>query len=322
MEAGLALLASFGMAIYVAFSIGANDESMAPLAGSGFIKVGTAALLGGVMASLGAVLLGHRVEETIGRAILTEPIMAVDTFIIVFSMATWMTLASYRGWPISSTHSAVGAAVGLGLARWGLSGVAWSSIGVIVGAWFLSPLAGLTGSMLLVKAMKRALRSRVKGLREQVKAMRLTALLLLLWISLSAFSRGANDIGNASAFLTVMLQQDSLYVRLICSLGMLTGLLLLGRRVIKSVGLNLVKLNPLTALAVQVTVALIMLTATVFGIPLSGTHVLVGAVTGLGLSERSWINVKGLKEIVYTWAATFLASAGISVAVYTVAVRL
>ncbi len=59
-----------------------------------------------------------------------------------------------------------------------------------------------------------------------------------------------------------------------------------------------------------------MLVGTYFGIPLSGTHVLVGAVVGLGLSKGIWVNVKGVKEITYTWIATFLGAATISGAGY------
>jgi len=105
------------MAIYIAFSTGANDETMAPLARSGFVKVGMAALLGGIMAFFGAVFLGYKVEETIGKKLLVGTVTTTDAVIIVFSIATWLTVASYWGWPISTTHSSVGAAVGLGLMK-------------------------------------------------------------------------------------------------------------------------------------------------------------------------------------------------------------
>lgn len=316
------LLASFGMAIYIAFSIGANDETMAPLAGSGFVKVGTAALLGGLMAFFGAVFLGYKVEETIGRKLLVGTVTTTDAIIIVFSIATWLTVASYRGWPISTTHSAVGAAMGLGLIKWGIGGIAWERISGVVGAWVASPLIGLLVTMMLAKAMKRVLHAHMTGLRQRMRLSREAAFFLLGWVSFSAFSRGANDIGNATAFISIMPGQDPLLVRLVVGVGITFGLLILGRRIIRSVGLNLVKLSPMSALVAQISIASIMFIATLLGFPISGTHVLVGAVTGLGLAEGTWINVKALKEMLYMWVATFVAASGISAATYVIVTSL
>ncbi|MCD6469424.1 inorganic phosphate transporter [Candidatus Bathyarchaeota archaeon] len=312
----LVLLISFGMTLYIAFSIGANDETMAPLAGSRFIRVSAAALLGSLMAFLGAVFLGYKVEETIGKKLLVGPITATDVLIIVFSIATWLTIASWWGWPVSTTHSVVGAAIGLGLMKRGVGGIAWGNMGRIIGAWVASPLIGLLSTLILDKVIKRLLYRQINGLRQQMELSRKAAFLLLAWTSLTAFSRGANDIGNATAFLSAAVSQDPLLIRIIVGIGWIFGLTILGRRVIKSVGLNLVNLDPMTALVAQISVALTMFIGTLMGLPLSGTHVLVGAITGLGLAEGTWINIKGLKEIFYTWIATFITAAGISAATY------
>lgn len=316
------LLAGLAIAFYVAWGIGSNDETMAPLAGSGFASVNVTALLGGIMAFFGAVLFGERVEETIGKKLLIGTPTYVDVLIIVFSIATWLTIASYRGWPISTTHSSVGASIGLGLIKWGTSGIAWNNLSGVVIAWIASPLVGFIGAILLAKILRRIIRSHVTGLRQQMRIARISAFFLVFWVSLTSFSRGANDVANATAFLSAMPQYDPLLVRTLGGIGMAIGLLILGRKVIRSVGLNLVKLNPVTGLATQISVALIMFIGTWAGLPLSGTHVLVGAITGLGLAEGIWINIKGLKEILYTWVATFIGAAGISVATYLIVTML
>jgi PiT family inorganic phosphate transporter len=105
-------------------------------------------------------------------------------------------------------------------------------------------------------------------------------------------------------------------VRGFVAAGMAIGLFVVGRKVIQAVGVNLVKLDPISALSSQIAVALTMLAGTYLGIPLSGTHVLVGAVVGLGLSKGIWVNMKGVTEITYTWIATFLGAAAISGALY------
>ena len=110
-ELSVILLIDFGISISVAFGIGAGNESMAPLAGSGIATVKTATFLGAILAFFGAVVLGYRVEGTIGRGLLTYEVAPVDVLVIMFSMAVWSIVASYRGWPISITHSAVARAL-------------------------------------------------------------------------------------------------------------------------------------------------------------------------------------------------------------------
>lgn len=318
MQMDVNLLAGFGMALYVAWGIGSNDATMATLAGSGFLNLKSTALLGGVMAFLGAVLLGQRVEATIGKNLLLGSITVIDVLIILFSTATWSTIASYRGWPISTTHSAVGAVMGLGLIKLGLDGIAWETLSGIAMAWAVSPLIGLIGALVLSKLLKWILRRRVHGLRQQMEISRISAFLLLFWASLTSFSRGANDVANVTAFLSNLPQYDPLLVRAIGGVGMTLGLVVLGRKVIRSVGSDLVELNPVTALAPQISVALTMFIGTWFGLPLSGTHILVGAIIGLGLAEGIWMNIKGITKILYIWVATFTGAAGITVAIYLI----
>lgn len=130
-------------------------------------------------------------------------------------------------------------------------------------------------------------------------------MLLLMWSCFAAFSRGANDIPKATAFISVAYGSPIL-VRVIVGIGTILGLLILGRRVIGTVGLNLTKLNPITALSAQVANASTTFIGTLLGLPLSGTHILVGAVIGVGLTKGIWVNVKGLREILSISLATFL----------------
>jgi PiT family inorganic phosphate transporter len=277
---------------------------LALLSGSGLVSVRVAALLGAVMAFLGVLVLGHSVEETIGRGLLLGTVSSVDALLILFSIATWLVVASSRGWPISTTHSSVGAVLGLGLVKWGVAGVNWTKIAEIAAFWAISPVIGLVSVIIIVKVVSRILRRATTGLRREIKVTRSAAVLLLLWSCISAFSRGANDIANATAFLGVVIEAP-LLVRIIGGGGLILGLLVLGRRVLRSVGRDPVKLDPVLALSVEVAVAVITLGSTLAGLPVSGTHILIGAIIGVGVAKGIWINVKGLREILYTWLATF-----------------
>jgi PiT family inorganic phosphate transporter len=137
---------------------------------------------------------------------------------------------------------------------------------------------------------------------------RYSAFILSIWVFIISFSRGANDIGNATAFLGDISSFDHNTLRFLIACGMFLGLVISGRKVIQSVGVDLVQLDPISSLSSQIAVALLMLFGTYYGLPLSGTHILVGAVVGQGISKGIWINVRGIKEITYMWFATFFAS--------------
>ncbi len=298
------LLVSFALALYVAWSVGANDETMAVVVGSGFGSVTFAVFVGAVMDFLGAVIFSEKVEYTMGKEILSFDLTLMDVFIITAAMATWLVIASYRGWPISTTHSAVGAAIGLAMVKVGLNGVRWHSLGYLAIAWIASPGLGLLCSYLVCKLFDYLVFPTLTGMRRVLRVARVTALIVLVWAAFTSFSRGGNDVANATAFL-VTVYPDPFVVRLIAGAGMALGLLILGRRVVKNVGNELVEITPLTGLSIQTSVALILFFGTLLGLPLSGTHILVGAVAGVGLARKIWINTKGLKEIAATWVITF-----------------
>jgi len=314
------IIASFLVAFYIAWSIGANDETMATLAGSGYVSIAAAALLGAILDFLGAVFMGHMVEKTIGEGLIAGQVTVADTFIILLAVATWLIAASYWGWPISTTHSTVGAAIGLGIYKYGLSGVKWISLSRVIASWIISPLVGLLGAIAVYKVARKIYLRKVKGFRQLLTVSKYSTVLLAIWTAYTAFFRGANDIANATGFLSYV-SGHPILTRVICGAGMALGLLILGRRVIKSVGVQLVELDPFSALCAQVSVAITLCIGTLLALPLSGTHVLVSAVLGIGVARKSWINIKGLKEILATWGFTFpcsaLLAAGLAALIYS-----
>ena len=309
---GLAiLLLALGSAVYIAWSIGANDETMAAVAGSGFLTPSKAVALGALMDFFGAILLGGKVEKTLGEGILTFQIGLIEAFIIILAIATWLTLASSRGWPVSTTHSAVGAALGIGFAISGSRGINWKGIGRVVIGWVLSPALGMVTSFFLYLVFSRLVISRIRGLRDRDRMEFSSALILTLGASMTAFSRGANDIGNATAFLSVVLGRP-LLIRVICGAGMAVGLYTFGKKVIESVGLQIIRMSPGMALIAQLSTAIIMFVGTWLGLPISGTHVLVASIAGMALAKRAALNLKELWAITFSWVATFPTAAVIS----------
>ena len=295
-------------ALYLSFSIGANDETLATLAGSGSLSLSSAIIFGATFSLLGAVLLGYRVEGTIGKEIINGSLTGNETIFALASVAFFLTLLSVYGLPVSTTHASVGVLIGLGIAKYGFSGVSTPIVIRILIGWILSPLIGFYGTYSLNKIFNRLRKRYIGGLLDEFKTSRMAAISLFFWVGLSEFSRGANDIGNITGFLFSMDIADPFTVRIIAGCGLFFGLLIIGRRVVKKVGLGLVRVAPVSGLAAQVVIALILFGSTVLGLPISGSHVLVGALLGIGLSEGTFINIKNLEDMVLAWLVTFFGT--------------
>lgn len=147
----IGLAAVFG--IYMAWGIGANDvaNAMATSVGSKALTIKQAILVAAVFEFLGAVLAGGEVTSTIRRGIVDTSLMADEPRLLIYGMlsalvaaGTWLLVASKKGWPVSTTHSIVGAIVGFTVAGIGFSAVQWGKVGTIVMSWVISPvMAGI-----------------------------------------------------------------------------------------------------------------------------------------------------------------------------------
>jgi PiT family inorganic phosphate transporter len=144
--------------LYMAWTIGANDvaNAMGTSVGSGALTLVGAIVVAGALEFAGAVLVGSHVTETISKGIidisLFDPagalgedgplILALGMLSALFGAALWLHLATHLGLPVSTTHSIVGAVIGIGIVSFGLGGVRWGALGGIVGSWLVSPLLG------------------------------------------------------------------------------------------------------------------------------------------------------------------------------------
>nr|XP_046231401.1 sodium-dependent phosphate transporter 1-B [Scatophagus argus] len=148
------LIIGFIIAFILAFSVGANDvaNSFGTAVGSGVVTLRQACILATVFETLGSVLLGAKVSETIRKGIIdvgmyngTEYVLMAGSISSMFGSAVWQLAASFLKLPISGTHCIVGATIGFSLVARGQQGVKWLELLRIVGSWFLSPL--LSGIM-------------------------------------------------------------------------------------------------------------------------------------------------------------------------------
>ncbi len=143
----IGLAAAFGL--FMAWGIGANDvaNAMATSVGSKALMIKQAILVAAVFEFLGAVLAGGAVTSTIRKGIVDADLLSGSPELLVYGMlasllaaGTWLLIASHRGWPVSTTHSIVGAIVGFAAVGIGMEAVKWDQVGTIVASWVVSPL--------------------------------------------------------------------------------------------------------------------------------------------------------------------------------------
>ncbi|XP_016340822.1 sodium-dependent phosphate transporter 1-B-like isoform X1 [Sinocyclocheilus anshuiensis] len=152
------LILGFIIAFILAFSVGANDvaNSFGTAVGSGVVTLRQACVLATVFETLGSVLIGAKVSETIRKGIIdvtmyngSEHVLMAGSVSAMFGSAAWQLLASFLKLPISGTHCIVGATIGFSLVAKGQQGVKWLELLRIVASWFLSPvLSGIMSAVL------------------------------------------------------------------------------------------------------------------------------------------------------------------------------
>ncbi|MDH5544248.1 MAG: inorganic phosphate transporter [Gammaproteobacteria bacterium] len=158
----LILAAVFGL--FMAWGIGANDvaNAMGTSVGSRALTIKQAIIIAAIFEFLGAFLAGGQVTKTIRKGIVDSELMSSSPELLVYGMLAsllaaglWLLVASMKGWPVSTTHSIVGAIVGFAAVGIGFEAVKWAKVGSIVASWVVSPLLAGTIAFLLFMSVQR-----------------------------------------------------------------------------------------------------------------------------------------------------------------------
>lgn len=455
----LVLLAGF----YMAWNIGANDVSnaMGTSVGSGALTLFKAVIIAGVLEFCGAFFLGGNVSKTLQQGLVNPDVFAHDPKILLYGMlsslvatALWLQVASYFGWPVSTTHAIIGALLGFGALIGGMHAVHWSEVGRVAASWVISPvLSGIFAFLIfsilqrqvlfamnpiqatrrlipvltfilffvftlsvlmnglgsfhlklkfsqilfigviigaisaavshfllkkkrpptelatspnldyqvfsLNKALKHLKRVQltskgdkreeigrilgdVKAYTETVRDQtgyygkstdyqvveKMFASLQILSAAYVAFAHGANDVANAigpvAAALEIIKHGDlSLqlgvppWLLAMGGIGIVIGLATWGWRVMETIGRKITELTPTRGFSAEFGAAVTILVASKFGLPISTTHCIVGAVLGVGLARGlSALNLRTLRDIVLSWVITIPSSAIVCIFIF------
>lgn len=162
------LIAGYIFGFYMAWNIGANDvaNSMAPAVGAKAITIRQAVFIAGILNILGATFIGSHVTDTIRKGIvsteiLTDPHLALlGAFSALLAASLWLSFATWKSLPVSTTHSIVGAMVGFGIMAGGFSVIKWDKLGAVVLSWIISPLFSIIIAFIMFKIIVRLILSK------------------------------------------------------------------------------------------------------------------------------------------------------------------
>ncbi|MDP2940297.1 MAG: inorganic phosphate transporter [Candidatus Omnitrophota bacterium] len=302
------------MAGYIGWAIGANDAANCVGAdiGSGKMTVSQGIIITCIFSFLGAVLLGSRVIKTVGKGIVPLDKLDPNIGILValaacFGAGTWVLVATLRGLPVSTSHSIVGAVAGAGLAIG--APVIWKKLLDIFICWVLTPIGSGIISYILYKPFRRIF--------YYVVPRRFNDAVIIFFIFATsiylAFTWGANDVANATGVITGAKILTPNQAAVFGSIAIIIGIITFGRKVIQTVGFGITRLAPLMAIVAELSSGLNVHLYTIFGIPVSTSHSIVGAVVGVGLVKGiRMVNKKMVREIVFAWSLTPFASGAMS----------
>ncbi len=320
---------------FLAFGIGSNDETFSPVAGAGTLSAKKAALLGGTLAIIGTIYLSGSVGKTIGTGLLTGELQQdYDYFMllsIVLATGILLILGSSLGLPLSTTHTVVGAVLGITIAYATRTGAFFTEylnpetfLEVIL-SWIISPVLGYFGAWGTYLLMRRYVYTRIKGLDDVDRSERYASFALLGTIIVTQLSRGGNDAAKATSILywlasgsEISTFELGLFI-VIAALAMGLGLFVIGQKILRRVGTSLVELQPTSAFSLQLFVAIILTTCTVWGLPISGSHILVFAMLGIRRAQKLKMEKqqrRSLNRMIYAWLLTLPLGAAISAALY------
>jgi len=387
--------------LYMCWGIGANDlaNAMGTSVGAGAVTIKQAIFIAIIFEFAGAVLAGGNVTTTIRKDIIFPTEIADNPELLVYGMlasllaaAFWLLIASAKGWPVSTTHSIVGALIGFAVVGISPDAVHWGKVGSIIASWVISPAIGGVISFMLVMSTRKLifdsdhpLRSAkkfapvyifmvgfiislvtlfkglthlkinlssgqsfiiavciglltaslgwyfIRNIKEEVGPSRefhfasvekvFTPMMLFTACSM-AFAHGSNDVANGIGPLAAVVsivnsggevaQKSDLpiWILLLGGGGIVLGLLTLGYRVMLTVGKKITELTPSRGFCAELAAATTVVLASRTGLPVSTTHILVGAVLGVGLARGvGALDLRVVLNIIVSWLVTLPAGA-------------
>jgi inorganic phosphate transporter, PiT family len=315
----LVLFLVVGVALVFDYINGFHDtaNAIATVVSTGVLPIRTAILIAAVL-NFGGALLGTAVAATIGKGLIAP--FAVTQVVVLSALLGaifWNLFTWYFGIPSSSSHALVGGLVGAGMAHAGTRAVQVAGLEKTVKSLVASPIIGFAVAFLVMITIfwitKRARPARLSRVFRRLQ---------MVSAGFMAFAHGSNDAQKTMGLIAMSLLAYSsttdkasefgvpLWVKLACATAMAMGTAAGGLRIIKTMGTKIIDLKPIHGFAAETSAAVTILVSTHFGLPVSTTHVITGAIMGAGASQRvSAVRWGVTTKILWAWVLTIPISA-------------
>lgn len=319
------ILFVIALAFFFDFINGFQDaaNSIATIVATGVLKPLTAVLWAAFFNFIAFLFFKLKVAGTIGTG-LVDPhlINAYFIFAALCGAIMWNLITWYFGLPSSSSHALIGGLVGAGIAKGGLSVIKMGGLSKVLVAIVLAPLLGFFCGLILMAVANHIIEHWTK-----VETQHWFRRIQLFSAALLSLGHGGNDAQKTMGIIAVLLFSAHLldgtfyiplWVIISCNLVIALGTLAGGWRIVNTVGFKITKLTPVRGSCAETGAAITLFLATDLGIPVSTTHTITGAITGVGLRNVQWHVVR---RIVYAWIFTIPAAGTIAAGVMALAIR-
>jgi PiT family inorganic phosphate transporter len=277
------------------------------------LSVKSAIIMAAVLNFAGA-MVSTKVAATIGKGIVdAKDVTQMVVFAGIMGAIVWDLITWYWGLPSSSSHAIIGGLIGAAVAHAGTAVLHWAGLKKIILALVISPIVGTAIGFLFMLAILWAFRNKSPGpLNRGFRHLQVVSAAFM------AFSHGTADAQKSMGVITMALVSFGtlpefavpMWVKFSCALAMGLGTAAGGWRIIKTVGKDFVKLQPVHGFCVETASAGVILGASSIGMPVSTTHVITSTILGVGLSKRlTAVNWNVAYRILWAWVLTIPASA-------------
>lgn len=267
------------------------------------------------------------VANTIGIGLIQPDVVSSYLiFATLMSAIIWNIITWYYGFPSSSSHALIGGLAGSAVAKGGMHALTLSGFSKIIVAIILSPLIGLIIGFALTSVVVALTKRNSEATNARwFKGLQLVSSALL------SLTHGGNDAQKTMGIIAVLLYSNSwldnhfyvpFWVVISCHLVIALGTLAGGWRIVHTMGMKITHLSPLRGCCAETASAMVISAATEFGIPISTTQTVTGAIAGVGISESFWaVHWPIINKILLTWILTIPATAIIAAGIMLLLIK-
>lgn len=318
------LLVTVVLALLFDFSNGWHDcaNAVATVVSTRVLSPLAAVMWAGLLNVAGAFFSTAVAKMIGGGIVFPEAITSVVVGAALAGAILWNLVTLILGLPTSSSHALIGALVGSAVAHGGWSVVQFKGLRAILEAMILSPLFGFLMGLLIMAAVSWSFFKVQRGVAQKVFSR-----LQLLSASFMAFSHGSNDAQKAMGIITLALVSSGqltssdvpTWVIVACALAMGSGTMVGGWRIMRTLGMRIVKLEPVHGFAAETGAASVLLFTAHFGLPVSTTHTITSSILGVGATKRlSAVRWGVTTKILSAWIFTMPGAGALGALVYMI----